>query len=116
MNMRYSLDRYRAGPMKHLLLVALFVGLPFALVGGILVGLSGIVAGLLIAVAVMGVAYALSPRVVLRLCHATPVDETSHPALVQLVETLAATAGIRTPTVAISALSVPNAFAAATPG
>jgi heat shock protein HtpX len=78
--------------------------------------MDGVRAGVLVAVALMGLAYLVSQRVVLRLCYATPADVEHHPALVQLVEALAHSANIRTPLVAVSALNVPNAFAAMTPG
>src|SRR3954453_3619756 len=119
MNMRYSHDaritRWNR-IMKNLVLLAGLVALPFCLVGALLVGRDGVRAGVLVAVALMGVAYLVSQRVVLRLCYATPADVEHHPALVQLVEALAHSANIRTPLVAVSALNVPNAFAAMTPG
>lgn len=106
---------FEAGSALRLWVLMLVVGLPFALVGGLINGLSGLIAGVIFGLALVFAAYAVAGRVIVRIFDASLVDRSTHPELIEMVERLATRAGIPIPHVAVSRLVTPNAFAAPTP-
>lgn len=87
-------------------LTALFIA-----VGGVIGGTTGMVVALVLAVAMNAGAYWYSDRMVLRMYRARPVDASSAPRLVGLVEELAGRAGLPMPAVYLVDDPSPNAFA-----
>lgn len=106
---------FEAGSAIRLGVLILVVGLPFALAGGVVNGLQGLISGLIVGAAVVVAAYAVAGKVIVRIFDASIVDSTTHPELIEMVERLATRAGIPVPRVAVSRLVTPNAFAAPTP-
>ena len=96
--------------VRTFVLLAAITGL-FLAVGYAIGGQSGMVIAFAFAAAMNFFAYWNSDRMVLSTYHATPVDRTSNPDLVGLVEQLAARAQIPMPRVYIVDGEQPNAFA-----
>ena len=92
------------------ILMAAMTGL-FLAVGFLLGGTGGMVIAFLVAVAMNAFAYWNADKMVLRLYKAQPVDKSSAPALVGIVEQLADNAGLPMPRVYIIDDPQPNAFA-----
>ncbi|MBC7952380.1 MAG: zinc metalloprotease HtpX [Rhodospirillaceae bacterium] len=92
------------------LLLAALTGL-FLAIGYMVGGQGGMMIALLVAVAMNGFAYWNSDRMVLSMYGAQPVDRTSAPGLVSIVERLSARAGIPMPAVYVIDEAQPNAFA-----
>jgi heat shock protein HtpX len=92
---------------------AIFLAALIALCMGIgsIWGRGGVAVGLLIGVAMNGIAYFYSDKIALAAMHAQPVDEQSAPEFVHLVNGLADRAGLPRPRVYISPQQAPNAFA-----
>jgi heat shock protein HtpX len=74
-------------------------------------GRSGLVVGLVIAVAINGFAYFNSDRIALASMRARPVSEVEQPAMYRIVRELATRAGQPMPRLYISPVAQPNAFA-----
>lgn len=113
MKLNQSLDFFAAGRLFAMMAV---VAIPFALVGAVVAGLTGALAGAGLAVAFLTAAYAVAGRVIVRIFDAVEVDASTHPELFEIVSALALRAGVPVPRVAVSRLGTPNAFAAPTPG
>ena len=88
---------------------------PLALAGAIVAGLNGAMIGLTVGVVLFTAAYAFAGQVIVRIFDAEYVDDTTYPEVVEIVDRLSRKAGISAPTVAVSRLGTPNAFAAPTP-
>ena len=93
--------------------IGLMLGLTLVLVltGGALFGREGAILFFAIAAVMNFVAYWFSHKVVLRMYDARVIDRASAPRLYEMVERLAAKAGMPMPAVAISEKPQPNAFA-----
>ncbi len=96
--------------------VVTVIGLPFLLAGSLLAGNEGLLVGAVVALIILGTAWILARPVLLLICNATPVEGAEYRDLSETVNRLATSVGVRTPMVAISALPIPNALAAVTPG
>lgn len=96
--------------LKTVLLLGTLSGLLLA-VGGALAGEAGLVMGFVMALAMNGFSYWFSDKMVLRMYNAQPVDETSSPYLYNMVQGLAARAGLPMPRVYLIDEAQPNAFA-----
>ena len=106
---------FELGAATRLALMMLVIASPLALFGAIAAGISGMLIGIAAGVGLLMVAYAFAARVIVRVFDAEFVDRSTHPEVVEIVESLAQRAGIRAPRVAVSRLGTPNAFAAPTP-
>lgn len=93
------------------LLTGIFVGLGYVV--GLLFGSTEIVTlgALMLAVAMNAISYLYSDKIVLSMTHAKVVSENDYPTLHRIVSTLAASAGLPKPRVAVINSGVPNAFA-----
>src|SRR5664279_3481287 len=80
-------------------------------VGGQLFGASGLLIGLLVAVALNGFSYFNSDKIALRSMRARPVSEAEQPAMYRIVRELATTARQPMPRLFVSPTEAPNAFA-----
>src|SRR5664279_4946092 len=80
-------------------------------VGGQLFGASGLLIGLLVAVALNGFSYFNSDKIALRSMRARPVSEAEQPAMYRIVRELATTARAPMPRLYVSPTDAPNAFA-----
>lgn len=109
MTLRYLLE------WRRIVLLALALALPFALVGGILAGAAGAQVGVAANAVLQVVAYAAARPVLLRAARSRLVDEGEEPELVAVARALAASQGVDAPLVAVSELGTPNAFAFSTP-
>jgi heat shock protein HtpX len=85
-------------------------------VGAVFGGWPGAMLGFALTLVLVALAWRCSHPILLRISDSHVASRESHPELVATVEALASTAGIPVPTVAISDLRAPNAYAAATPG
>ena len=92
------------------ILMAAMTGL-FLAVGFLLGGTGGMLIAFVIALGMNAFAYWNSDKMVLRMYRARQVDKTSAPALVGIVEQLAATAALPMPRVYVIGDDQPNAFA-----
>lgn len=102
--------------IRHLVNVSATILIPFVVIGILAGGWHGLVLGAAIGIAVQAISWALARPLLLRMMRAEPADESSHAGLLATVADLSRDAGIPTPTVAVSRIRTPNAFAAATPG
>jgi len=93
------------------ILTAIFVVLGYVI--GFLFGAPELIAlGALIIAALLNlISYLYSDKIVLSMSHAKVVSETEQPALHRIVSTIAASAGLPKPKVAVIKTPVPNAFA-----
>jgi heat shock protein HtpX len=93
------------------ILTAIFVVLGYVI--GFLFGAPEMIAlGALILAALLNlISYLYSDKIVLSMSHAKVVSETEQPALHRIVSTIAASAGLPKPKVAVIKTPVPNAFA-----
>ncbi len=98
-----------SGYVRTTLLLAAMTGL-FLWIGQMLGGTGGAVIAFVIALAMNGVAYFNSDKIVLSMHGAKPA-ESSHPQLVAMVRDLARNAGLPMPKVYVMAQRQPNAFA-----
>lgn len=106
---------FEPGAAIRLTVMMLVIASPMALLGLIVADGPGMLAGIAVGVGLLMVAYATAGRVIVRIFDAEFVDRSTHPEVVEIVESLAQRAGIRAPRVAVSRLGTPNAFAAPTP-
>ena len=102
--------RSAANGFRTAVLFALLSALLVA-VGGQVLGPSGLVVGLLVAVALNGYAYFNSDKIALRSMRARPVSEAEQPAMYRIVRELATTARAPMPQLFVSPTDAPNAFA-----
>ncbi len=98
--------------MRESVLVAVLIAAPFILAGALVAEWRGALVGLLVALIVEVVAYVVGKPIILRMVDAVSIDRDNAPELDGIVQRLAERAGIRQPSVAISRLRTPNAFAA----
>jgi heat shock protein HtpX len=103
-------------PMRQLVNVGAMIIVPFVILGMLVRGVDGMIAGAIIGVLLQAIAFMLTRPVILWMTRARVVSRDDEPELVAAVARLAGRAGIRTPAIAISNIRTPNAFAAATPG
>lgn len=101
--------------MRYTLFVLTLIALPLVGIGGLLAGSVGMVAGIVLAVVVYLLAYLAARPLVLRMCRAQRVGPDELPDLQATVVRLSQAAGIRSPSMVLSRLATPNAFAVATP-
>jgi len=83
----------------------------FVWIGGLLGGRQGMIIALVIALAMNGVSYWFSDRIVLRLYRAERIDAAAFPKLHSTVHALSQQAGIPAPAVFLVPSAAPNAFA-----
>ena len=102
--------------MRQLFSIVLLIAAPFVAAGFLLAGSRGLAGGLIVALALQATAWAFTRPILMRVCVARPVGAGEQPQLAATVSRLAEVAGVATPTIAISALPIPNALAAVTPG
>lgn len=98
--------------MKETVLVVALIAAPFVLAGTLAGGLIGALVSLLVALTIEVIAYVMAKPFILRMVDAFPVERDAAPELVDIVQRLATRSGIDQPSVAISRLRTPNAFAA----
>jgi heat shock protein HtpX len=96
--------------LKTTILLAALTGL-FLLVGSLLGGRSGLTIAFLLALAMNGLTYFFSDRLVLAMYGAKPASEQEYPGLHRMVDGLCAEAGIPKPRLYIVTSATPNAFA-----
>ncbi|MEO6885758.1 MAG: zinc metalloprotease HtpX [Jatrophihabitantaceae bacterium] len=101
------------GVRNGLRTAALFAVLGALLVvgGGLLFGRTGLVVGLLIAVAVNAFSYFNSDRIALASMHARAISETQQPTMYRIVRELATAAHQPVPRLYVAPTAQPNAFA-----
>ena len=87
------------------------LGALLVVVGGALGGRSGLLIGLLLAVAINGFSFFYSDRIALASMRARPVSEAQQPAMYRIVRELATAARQPMPRLYVSPTSQPNAFA-----
>jgi heat shock protein HtpX len=103
--MRYVQNGLKTAVLFGVLGALLVVG------GGLIAGRTGLVLGLLIAVAVNAYSYFNSDTIALRSMAARPVSEAEQPAMYRIVRELATSARQPMPRLYVSATAAPNAFA-----
>lgn len=96
--------------MKTFILIVAMTGL-LVWIGGYFGGQSGMVLALLIGLAMNGISYFFSDKIVLASYGARIVDQAQAPELYAIVANLAQRAGLPTPRIAIIPDETPNAFA-----
>jgi len=96
--------------LRTVLLLIVPSGLVLAM-GGLIGGWVGLVVGGGVALVVSSVAYFGSSRIALRSVQARPVSEAEHPELCRIVRELATVMRLPIPSVYVSPVSTPNAFA-----
>jgi heat shock protein HtpX len=96
--------------MRTGLLLAAMTGL-FLAVGYLVGGQSGMLIAFVVAVGMNVFSYWNADKMVLRMHHAEPVDERSHPEFYRMIEELSARADLPMPKVYIMHQDQPNAFA-----
>jgi heat shock protein HtpX len=96
--------------MKTALLFGLLSAI-LVIAGGLIAGRSGLLIGLLIAIAVNGWSYFNSDKIALRSMGARPVSEAEQPQMYAIVRELATAARQPMPRLYVSPTSAPNAFA-----
>jgi len=101
------------GVQNNVKTVVLFglLGALFVVVGGLIFGTTGLIVGLLLAVAINGYSYFNSDKLALRSMAARPVSEVEQPAMYRIVRELATSAGQPMPRLYVSPTAAPNAFA-----
>jgi len=87
------------------------LGALFVVVGGVIGGESGLIIGLLLAVAINAFSYFNSDKIALRSMGARPVSEAEQPAMYRIVRELATSARQPMPRLYVSPTMQPNAFA-----